>query len=236
MEESLGFSDGMPVMLGFLDLLTEITDSAARSITKINAPDFVLRGERPHSQETPSHRELELARFGGSYRRLMPVRPLRELWDNPSLESPMPRGSRTVLLALACALAASGCVTTNASLLNPGLAARPKVPPEQVRIFRSFDQVPGKYEEIAILSSTGESNWTDEAAMLESMRQKAGALGAKGVVLSAIDEAGAGAKVAAAVFGTGTQRKGRAVAIYFVASDSAGRDTAGRLISGAGRR
>jgi hypothetical protein len=125
---------------------------------------------------------------------------------------------------LAIMLAASGCVMTNAAMLNPGLAPRPKVAPEQVRIFRSFDQVPGKYEEIALLNSTGESNWTNESLMLESMRKKAGDLGANGIVLSAIDEAGAGAKVAAAVFGTGTQRKGRAVAIYFTARDSSAAD------------
>jgi hypothetical protein len=34
------------------------------------------------------------------------------------------------------------------------------------------------------------------------------------VILDAVNEASAGAKVAAAIFGTGTQRKGRAIAIY----------------------
>ena len=33
-------------------------------------------------------------------------------------------------------------------------------------------------------------------------------------ILDAINEASAGAKVAAAVFGTGTERKGRSIAIY----------------------
>jgi hypothetical protein len=116
------------------------------------------------------------------------------------------------------ALVASACVSTNAALLNPADPVRPKVPPTEVRIYRSFDQVPGKYEEIAILNATGESNWTNEATMLESMRRKAGELGANAVVLNGIDEAGNGAKIAAAVFGTGTQRKGRAVAIWVFAA------------------
>jgi hypothetical protein len=106
------------------------------------------------------------------------------------------------------------CVRTNATLLNPSPALRPKVAPDQVRIYRTADQVQGKYEEIALLHSTGESNLTNEQAMFESMRRKAGELGANGIILEGIDEAGAGAKVAAAVLGTGTQRKGRSIAIF----------------------
>jgi hypothetical protein len=108
----------------------------------------------------------------------------------------------------------TACVSTNATILNPSPVKRPPVSPDSVRIYRSLDQIVGKYEEIALLNSTGESNWTNEQSMMESMRRKAGSLGANGVVLDAINEAGAGAKVAAAVFGTGTQRKGRAIAIF----------------------
>jgi len=121
---------------------------------------------------------------------------------------------RVSTLSLVLLLIAAGCVTTNAALMNPGLTLRPMVLPEQVRIFRTFKQVPGKYEEVALLSATGESNWTDEATMLQSLRKKAGDIGANAIVLNVIEEASAGAKVAAAIFGTGTQRKGRAVAIY----------------------
>lgn len=124
------------------------------------------------------------------------------------------------LFLLASVAVATACVSTNATLLNPTPVARPVVAPEQVRIYRTAEQVTGRYEEIALLNSTGESNWTNEQAMMESMRKKAGQLGANGVILDAINEAGAGAKVAAAVFGTGTQRKGRAVAIW-VFPDSA---------------
>lgn len=116
----------------------------------------------------------------------------------------------------------TGCVATNATMLNPAPTTRPAVLPTQVRIYRTAAQVPGKYDEIALLNSTGESNWTNEQKMMESMRIKAGKLGANGVILDDIKEAGSGAKVAAAIFGTGTQRKGRAVAI-FVYPDSAGR-------------
>jgi hypothetical protein len=88
------------------------------------------------------------------------------------------------------------------------------VPPEQVRIYRIANQVGSRYEEVALLSATGESNWTNERRMLESMRKKAGEIGANGVILDAVTEASAGAKVVGAIFGVGSQRKGRAVAIF----------------------
>lgn len=118
------------------------------------------------------------------------------------------------LLLVLAALSVVACVQTNATMLNPTPNARPVVPADQVRIYRTADQVRARYEEVALLNSTGESNWTNEKAMLESMRKKAGAVGANGVILDAVTEASAGAKVAAAVFGVGSQRKGRAVAIY----------------------
>ena len=125
------------------------------------------------------------------------------------------------LLAGVLLLFTSGCVATNATMLNVAPSAtRPPVAPAQVRIYRTAAQVTGRYDELALLNSTGESNWTNEQKMMESMRTKAGKLGANGVILDDIKEAGSGAKVAAAIFGTGTQRKGRAIAI-FVYPDSA---------------
>lgn len=55
---------------------------------------------------------------------------------------------------------------------------------------------------------------------MKSMRKKAAEVGANGIIMGNIDEPGAGAKVAAAIFGTGAERKGKSVAI-FVASDTA---------------
>ncbi|ODT03847.1 MAG: hypothetical protein ABS52_07075 [Gemmatimonadetes bacterium SCN 70-22] len=118
------------------------------------------------------------------------------------------------MFLLAALLLTTACVRTNATLLNPSPVARPKVAPSAVRIYRTADQVGRPFEEIALLNSTGESNLTDENDLFESMRKKAGELGANGVILDAVNEASAGAKVAAAIFGTGTQRKGRAIAIY----------------------
>lgn len=120
---------------------------------------------------------------------------------------------RSLLLFAATLAAVSGCVTTNATRLG-GTPARPPVPMSAVVIYRMASQVPGKYEEIALLNSKGESTWTNEEGMFKSMQKKAGELGANAIILDAVSEPSAGAKVASAVFGTGAERKGRAIAIY----------------------
>jgi hypothetical protein len=124
----------------------------------------------------------------------------------------------SVLLTFA-ALSLAACVHTNATRLGTA-PARQSVSASDVAIYRTADKVPGKYEEVALLNSTGESMWTNEEKMFNSMRKKAGELGANAVILDAISEPSAGAKVASAVFGVGgAQRKGKAIAI-FVLPDS----------------
>ena len=123
----------------------------------------------------------------------------------------------TALLALSLALGA--CVRTNAVRLGSG-PVRPPVADTTVVIYRTASQVPGKYEEVALLNSKGESSWTDEAKMFRSMQKKAGELGANGIILDAVSEPSAGAKVASAIFGTGAERKGRAIAIFVIPADS----------------
>ena len=92
--------------------------------------------------------------------------------------------------------------------------------PDAVRIYSSPSRVGVEYQEIALLNSTGLTNWTTESGMMKSMREKAAELGANGIIMGNIDEPGAGAKVAAQVLGAYTERKGKSVAIY-VPSDEA---------------
>lgn len=118
----------------------------------------------------------------------------------------------SALLGLSLLLPA--CVSTNAVRLGAA-PARPPVAESQVVIYRTANQIPGRYEEVALLNSTGEATWTNEEKMYNSMRKKAGQLGANGILLDAMSEPSAGAKVAAAVFGVGgAERKGKAIAIY----------------------
>jgi hypothetical protein len=123
--------------------------------------------------------------------------------------------SRRPAVMLGMALVAAACVHTNATRLGTA-PARPPVHADSVAVYRTAAQVPGKYEEIALLNSAGEASWTSEAKMFNSMRKKAGEMGANAIVLDALSEPGAGAKVAAAVLGVGAERKGRAIAVYVV--------------------
>jgi hypothetical protein len=113
----------------------------------------------------------------------------------------------------------TGCTRTNAALMDNSLRLAPTCP-DAVKIYTTPAQVGATYQEVALLNSTGNTGFTSEAGMMKSMRQKAAQVGANGIIMGNIDEPGAGAKVAAAVFGTGAERKGKSVAIY-VASDSA---------------
>jgi S1-C subfamily serine protease len=108
----------------------------------------------------------------------------------------------------------SGCVSTNAIRLGEG-AIRPPIEPERVAIYRTAEQVPGEYDEVGLLTATGDSLWTNEEHMYNSLRKKAAKLGANGVILGGMHEPGAATKAAMAVlFGVGGERKGKALAIY----------------------
>jgi hypothetical protein len=70
-----------------------------------------------------------------------------------------------------------------------------------------------EYSRIALIEATGSGEWTNQTQMLDALRKRAGAVGANAILLPRINEPGAGAKVAGAIFGTGTQRKGNVVAL-----------------------
>ena len=108
----------------------------------------------------------------------------------------------------------SGCVVTTATMLGTATMNRAAIAPQAVRLYRTADLVPGKYEEVALLHSKGDYSMTNEPQMFESMKKKAAELGANGVILDALTEPSAGAKIAGAFLGYSAQRTGMAVAIY----------------------
>ncbi len=121
--------------------------------------------------------------------------------------------ARASMLAVTL-FALAACVRTNSVLLNPAAAPLPAVAPSSVQIFtneRELDSL--VYTRVAIIEATGSGEFTSQSGMIEAMRKKAARLGANAILLPTINEPGAGAKVAAALFGTGTQRKGNVVAI-----------------------
>lgn len=116
------------------------------------------------------------------------------------------------LTTLLATVALTACVSTNAVQLG-SVGSYPPVPPEKVQVFLTEADVKVEFEKVALINAKGESNWTNESGMIKAMQKKAGELGANGIILGEIKEASSGAKVAAAVLGVGTQRKGTVVAI-----------------------
>jgi hypothetical protein len=117
------------------------------------------------------------------------------------------------LSGVALLAVATACVRTNATVLDPNLKLV-KMCPDAVRLFTTPAKVTAPYNEVALLHSSGEAGWSDEEDMLESMREKAAKLGANGIILDNIDEPSALTKVIGTVAKTGTERKGKALAIY----------------------
>lgn len=114
---------------------------------------------------------------------------------------------------VAAALLVVACVSTNVALLDTSVHYVPTCK-EGVQFYSTKDKAPEKYKEVAILSSSGSSGFTNQSQMIESMRDEAAKIGATGVILNEIAEPGAGAKVAGAIFGVSPERQGRAVAIF----------------------
>lgn len=122
------------------------------------------------------------------------------------------------LRSLLLAVLVCGCVSTNAALIDPSVQLA-RTCKSAVKLYTTPDRVGKPYREVAMLNAKGESNWSDEGDMIDSMRDKAAEVGANGIILSKIDEPSALTKVIGQVAKTGSQRKGNALAIY-VPSDS----------------
>jgi len=113
----------------------------------------------------------------------------------------------------AATFALTACVSVQGTRLGTGVV-RPPVDADAVAIYRNAEQVGAPYEEVALLDAAGDYAYTSEEKMFSKLRQKAGALGANGVILDSISEPSTGAKVAQFFIGTSAERHGKAVAIY----------------------
>ena len=122
---------------------------------------------------------------------------------------------RTALpAALLATIVLTGCmpVSTRATRLGLGIN-HPPVRAEEVAVYVATDQIPGKYEDVAVLVSSVEHRQETEAQMLSSMRRKAGELGANAILVHTLDGRTRG-EVARALQGVNTVRKGTAIALY----------------------
>lgn len=133
------------------------------------------------------------------------------------------------VVVAAVVLVAAACVRTNAVMLGTATTLRPAVAVDSVRVYRTADQIAGRYEEIALLNAAADASWTDEAKMVNAMRKKAARLGANAVILDSMSEPSAGAKVAGAILGTGAERKGKAIAVYVFPDATSSPDSTGAM-------
>ena len=89
------------------------------------------------------------------------------------------------------------------------------MPADKFIAYKTADQVPGKYEVIAILESRGEYFWISEEQMLSSMKKKAGKLGANAIILGYIKEPSNGAYLVDLILPfDALYYRGKAFAIY----------------------
>ena len=113
---------------------------------------------------------------------------------------------------VAAVLLIGACVSVNKSVLSRSRISQP-VPRDEVQVFFSGDTVP-PHERIAILTGSGDDTMTNQAQLIDKLREEAGKLGANAIILSDVKEASTGAKVAQAILGTSANRKGEAIAVY----------------------
>lgn len=121
-----------------------------------------------------------------------------------------------MLIIVSFIFSLTACISTKAVRLGDHIS-RPMIYWTKVKVYRTADQVKGKYEEVALLMTTADTMWTSEKGMWNSMKKKASKLGANAIILDATSEPSAGAKIAGAlIFGLlgGQERKGKAIAIY----------------------
>ena len=113
---------------------------------------------------------------------------------------------------LGLALVVAACVTVNKSVLDQSFMDAP-LPRERVHVYLPGDEIPA-HTRIAILNAEGDVDVTDEAQMIDKLREEAGKLGANAIVMGEIDQPGTGEQVAKAILGTTAYRRSQAIAIY----------------------
>lgn len=124
------------------------------------------------------------------------------------------KSKQTLRVLMIAVILVAGCVTSQVIRLGdvPYYAA---IPVEFVQVFMQESDIPGKYEKLALIKLSGDTDMTNETEMITEAKRAAAKIGANGLVLGDIDEPSTGAKVAAKVFGLSTNRKGEVLAVRF---------------------
>jgi hypothetical protein len=117
-----------------------------------------------------------------------------------------------LVLLIPALLASSGCVSTSATQLSAG-PTLPATTLDSVTIYKSRVDIPGDYREIALLDSDGDAIYSNYGQLYASMRKKAAAMGANGILLGQTTEPDPLIKLAAFVFDGTAKRQVSATAI-----------------------
>jgi hypothetical protein len=121
----------------------------------------------------------------------------------------------------ACGVRAHVVATNPALSLSPTCVAA-------VPVFADKDHVPYDYYEAALITGEGNSVYNGKGDLLKSIRIKAAAVGANGVVIDALEATHATVKlIGAALGGKDAERKGRAIAIWMPSDTARVREACG---------
>ena len=109
----------------------------------------------------------------------------------------------------------AACVSVNKSVLDASFQNTP-VPQEKVAVLLASvgDSLPEACTRVAILHASGAEDWTDEADIVNKLRDETGKLGGNTVFIQDIVDPGAGERFASALFGTTSDRDSDAIALF----------------------
>jgi hypothetical protein len=125
---------------------------------------------------------------------------------------------KTMTMAVgAVAAVLAGCISTNSVLLDPSAHYAP-TPWQEVRVYLDESDVPWDFEEIALVHANADEEWTNEADLIEAIREEAAEIGAHAVILEWIHEPSGFERLADAVVihEDIARRRGRAIAIRWL--------------------
>jgi hypothetical protein len=120
----------------------------------------------------------------------------------------------TAVLLVAVAALVSACVGTRHVLIDPSAPRLAPIPADSVAIYGSEAELDSlRFVRVALIDASASGDFVDRVDMLEAMRKEAAKLGANGIIISGIEEPPPAARMAAAVFGVETERRGSVVAV-----------------------
>lgn len=120
-------------------------------------------------------------------------------------------------LALACALAVGAACTgvkRTTTDINPSMNRAPTCA-AAIAVYNSRADVPYDYYELAWVEATGNSVWTTDNQLQQSIRNGAARVGANAIIVNPVEQAKSGVKILGEAIGTkSATQKATGLAIY----------------------